>query len=100
MPCPVLPFFTGISPCVYVSSVILLSACLRDSCTVFTSSPFPFRRVANEWRNTCQRTCFLIPARFAAGRMCFDIALEGHKGLFPFHVQRCEHVIHVLIVRA
>ena len=31
------------SPCVYTSSVTLLSACRSDSCTVFTSSPFPFR---------------------------------------------------------
>ena len=26
--------------CVYTSSVILLFACLKSSCTVFTSSPF------------------------------------------------------------
>jgi hypothetical protein len=76
--------FTGINPCVYVSSVTLLSACLKDSCTVFTSSPFAFRSVANECLNTCQRTCLRIPARFAAGRMCFDIALEGQSGWCPF----------------
>ena len=75
--------FTGISPCVYVSSVTLLSACRNDSCTVFTSSPFPLRSVANECLNTCQRTCFTIPASFAAGRMCFDIAELGNSGCLP-----------------
>src|SRR5262249_43829971 len=77
-PCAAL--FTGMSPCVYTSRVTLLSACLNDSCTVFTSSPFAFNSVANECLNTCQRTCFLIPACAAAGRMCFDIALDGQSG--------------------
>jgi hypothetical protein len=53
--------FTDIEPRLYVSSVIVLFACLSDSCTVFTS-----------W----------IPARFAAGRMCFDIALEGLSAVY------------------
>ena len=38
----------GIKPCVYTSSVILLFAWRKLSCTTFTSSPFAFKSVANE----------------------------------------------------
>ena len=37
--------FCGDIACTYVSSVILLVACRRDSWTTFTFSPFPFRSV-------------------------------------------------------
>ena len=40
--------------CVYTSSVILLLACRKSSCTVFTSSPLALSSVPKVWRKVCQ----------------------------------------------
>src|SRR5437016_4070206 len=42
-------------------------ACRINSCTTFTSSPFPLRSVAYVCRNVCQPKWPAIPISFAAG---------------------------------
>ena len=61
----------------YTSSVILLFACLKSSCTVFTSSPFAFSNVPKEWRKVCQPMFLVMPARRATGLMYRFMRLSG-----------------------
>src|SRR5215469_12502363 len=76
--------FADVVDCTYRSAVTLTLLCLIRLWISFRSAPLSFRRVPNEWRSVCQPIRFVIPARIAAGLMCFSSAVFGQSGCVPF----------------
>jgi hypothetical protein len=86
---------------VYVSGVTLLSACRNDSCTVFTSSPLPFRRVAKECLSEYVPANVLLDSSpFCSGSDVLRHCRAGPQRLMAFLLSRGKDVIRALIVRA
>jgi hypothetical protein len=65
--------------CVYTSNAIPLFACLKNSCPVFTSSPFAFSSVPKECRNVSEGNLI------QSGQGRYEQKQSEHRGNAMYH---------------